>query len=114
MNIDLAEMENINNLCCLHWMIHHQVHLHHHLPTKERWRLLACLKEQKGTKSISEQTFSERKPHTLKQKKRMKKTPRPITRPYQTGPLPPASPICKAPMQGACCGKETHAAAEHV
>ena len=68
---------------------------------RSKWRLLVCLK-QEAQKSTSEQRFSERKGHTLKQNEKTKKTPRPIIKPYHTGALPPPSPICKTPMQGGC------------
>ena len=81
---------------------------------RSKWRLLVCLKEQASTKIHFKAKIFRGKPHTLKQKRGAKKTARPSTKPYHTGALPPPSPICKTPMQGGCCGKGKHAAAEHV
>ena len=108
-------MENANQLCFFALGDSSSSSSSPSVNQRSKWRLLVCLKEQASTqKSTPEQRFSEGKPHTLKQKRGAKKTARPSTKPYHTGALPPPSPICKTPMQGGCCGKGKHAAAEHV
>ena len=115
MNMELVEVENANQLCFFALGDSSSSSSSPSVSQRSRWCLLVCLKEQASTKiHFRSQICSERKPHTLKQNKRTKKTPRPSTKPYHTGALPPPSPICKTPMQGGCCGKGKHAAAEHV
>ena len=81
---------------------------------RREWYLLVCLKEQASTKIHFRVKIFRGKTSYSEAEKRTKKTPRPSTKPYHTGALPPPSPICKTPMQGGCCGKGKHAAAEHV
>jgi hypothetical protein len=50
---------------------------------RSKWRLLVCLTEQGRTKITSEQRFSERKPHTLKQEKKQRKPQAPAMFRYQ-------------------------------
>ena len=102
MNMELVEGKMLTVFGFLYWVTRPQVHLHRPSTKVSKRRLLVCLKQQASTKSTSEQRFSERKAHTLKQREKTKKTPRPIIKPYHTGALPPPSPICKTPMQDGC------------
>ena len=57
-------------------------------------------------KSTSEQRFSERKPHTLKQRKRRKKTPNPTNKAFQRGRFRPPSLPRKARLHVAAAAKQ--------
>ena len=57
-------------------------------------------------KSTSEQRFSERKPHTLKQRKGRKKTPNPTTKAFQRGRFRAPSFPRKARLQLAAAAKQ--------
>ena len=57
-------------------------------------------------KSTSEQRFSERKPHTLKQRKGRKKTPNPTNKAFQRGRFRPPSLPRKARLHVAAAAKQ--------
>ena len=74
MNINLVDMENANHLCFFAVGGSSSGSSSSSVNQRSKWRLLVCLTEQGRTKITSEQRFSERKLHTLKQKKNTENT----------------------------------------
>ena len=105
MNMELVEMENANQLCFFALGDSSSSSSSPSVNQRREWCLLVCLKEQASTKIHFRAKIFRGKTSYSEAEKRTKKTPRPSTKPYHTGALPPPSPICKTPMQGGCCGK---------
>ena len=102
MNMELVEGENANRLPFFTLGDSSSSASPPSVNQRSKWRLLICLKQHASTKiSFTAKIFREKTSHSEAEEK-IKKTPRPIIKPYHTGALPPPSPIRKTPMQGGC------------